>query len=45
MTPRVYTLPSSAHFRDLIHLMYEKGVSAIFILDEDSGKFYLISHT
>ena len=45
MTPRVYMLPSTANFGELISLMYDKQVSAIFIFDVKTRDYFIISHS
>lgn len=45
MTPRVFMLPSTSNFGELVRLMHEKRVSAIIIFNVDDGQYYIISHT
>ncbi len=43
MNPKVYELPSSALFKDLLEIMYLKNVSSIFIHDMNSSNYYIIT--
>ncbi len=45
MTRYVLMLPSSAHFGDLIELMYKNKVSAIVINNPETQSYYIVSHT
>ena len=45
MTKYVLMLPSTAHFGDLVELMFKNKVSAVVINDPEKQKYYIISHT
>ena len=45
MTRYVLMLPSTAHFGDLVELMFKNKVSAIVINNPDTQSYYIISHT
>lgn len=45
MTRYVLMLPASAHFGDLVELMFKNKVSAIVINNPETQSYYIISHT
>ncbi len=45
MTRYVLMLPNTAHFGDLVELMYKNKVSAVVINNPDAQSYYIISHT
>jgi predicted transcriptional regulator len=48
MTERIYMVPSSATFEDLVSIMSDKRVSAVIVIDGKAGekpRYYIITHT
>ncbi len=45
MTPHVHMLPSAATFGEVVKMMHDEEISAVFIHDATSDNYYIISQT